>query len=161
MTTVNVIKSLKNKYCRDVILGLDDGSTQSFSHLGHYRAEKLIKSGRVLEVSLIILPQPSNTPYREILEYTFFHDQECCESVYLHDIDDSFKLICGEKIMVAEIVSQAGPAAEDDLSRTWTFLKLGSGLGSITLRFLGESSGYYSESVDLRIRKIQETIHNL
>ena len=54
-------------------------------------------------------------------------------------------------ILVAEEVSSVGakePVKSYDDSYTWTFYKFSTIKGSVTVRWLGTSNGYYSESVD-------------
>jgi len=84
----------------------------------------------------------------------FAHYQDCCEHVRLEDVVGDLNDLIGTPIVVAEEVSSP-PDPEgveySDNSHTWTFYKLRTAKGDVTLRFLGESSGYYSESVDLEI----------
>lgn len=48
---------------------------------------------------------------------------------------------------MAEKVSEEDPAAAE--SGTWTFFKFATVKGHVTIRFYGESNGYYSEDADL------------
>lgn len=79
--------------------------------------------------------------------YKLYHFQDCCESVYVEDVCGDVKDICGIITEAEEVVSEENikPGSE---SATWTFYKIGTQKGSITIRFYGESNGYYSESVD-------------
>jgi len=90
-------------------------------------------------------------------KYVLCHDQDCCESVTIEDICGDIEDLIGEPILMAEeVISNKDPVApigfgfkhEDD-SFTWTFYKLATAKGYVTIRWLGESNGYYSESVDL------------
>lgn len=79
----------------------------------------------------------------------FWHDQGCCERVEIEDIiGDPADIIGGVIVLVEERDSSAEPAPANAESYTWTFYEVRTTKGDITIRWLGESNGYYSESVD-------------
>ena len=80
--------------------------------------------------------------------FIFQHDQDCCERVEIVDIDGSLRDLVGAPLTMAEETSSAGaPEPPDAESFTWTFYRFGSKKGYVTVRWLGTSSGYYSERV--------------
>jgi hypothetical protein len=89
-------------------------------------------------------------------KYKLFHCQDCCEHVYVEDIDGELKDLVGHPILLAEEVSSPEPYTPDEESYTWTFYKLATIRGSVTIRWLGSSNGYYSESVDFRKVTLKE-----
>jgi hypothetical protein len=84
--------------------------------------------------------------------YVFYHAQDCCESVRIAEIVGDLNDLIGEPLTEAEEVSSRDTPPVDADSATWTFYKLGTRKGSVTVRWLGESNGYYSESVDFALR---------
>jgi len=78
------------------------------------------------------------------------HEQDCCESVYLEDINGDLSALVGYPLLVCEAVWQDNGYDEDNYgSSTWTFFKLGGVNDVVTLRFIGSSNGYYGEEVTL------------
>ena len=87
-------------------------------------------------------------------QYEQYHSQDCCEGVEVEDICGDVSDVLNSPILVAEeVTSNKNPPdvkKEYQDSFTWTFYKLETAKGGITIRWYGESNGYYSEEVSFR-----------
>jgi hypothetical protein len=84
-------------------------------------------------------------------KYVMAHNQDCCESVSIEEIVGDLDDLVGEPLLEASEETNQDEIPDKDYvdSFTWTFYKMGTRKGYVTIRWLGESNGYYSESVDL------------
>lgn len=91
--------------------------------------------------------------------FVMIHVSDCCESVSVEDvIGDVADLQDATVIDAREETSDTDPEDrapdKDDRCRdsfTWTFYIIQTNKGAVTIRWLGESNGYYGESVDLEL----------
>ena len=88
----------------------------------------------------------------------FQHIQDCCESVYIESITGDFLDLIGNPLLVAEErITQSNTRCD---STTYTFYTFRTIKGSVDVRWVGNSNGYYSESVDWTVDEIAEPIRD-
>lgn len=87
--------------------------------------------------------------------YRLMYHQDCCAHCSIEDICGDLEDLLGHPLLVAEKVTNrnetpsGGPEPEIYESYTWTFYKLDTIKGGVTIRWYGESNGYYSEEATL------------
>ena len=91
--------------------------------------------------------------------FVFFHRQDCCEEVRIEDIVGDLSDLEGVELLKAEETHNLFDmikSIDKELNEegTWTYYKFATRKGYVDVRWLGESNGYYSESVDLGYEKV-------
>ena len=125
-------------------------STQVFRSMIGVVMERLVKSDEELRFFA-----------RDGREFRFYHSQQCCERVRIEDIEGNLTDLVGSPLLMAEGVSSQDEPAPEDVwaeSRTWTFYKFSTVKGSVTVRWLGTSNGYYSERVSFEISPAKHSV---
>ena len=81
--------------------------------------------------------------------YKMYHQQSCCESVIIEDVCGDVSDLIGSPIIRAQESSNNDDKPHEySESWTWTFYRISTAKGQVVIRWLGESNGYYGESVD-------------
>lgn len=116
-------------------------------------------------IDIIIVVSERNEDKRAMLivtenaVYHFEHDQQCCEYVYLEEIIGDINDLIGQTLTMAEVVFEwvkSNDNHDDDEVKAWTFYKFATVKGYVTMRWVGESNGYYSVDVDVIKHKKKE-----
>lgn len=81
-------------------------------------------------------------------KFKMYHQQECCELVYVSDVCGDTSDLVGAVVVIAE--ERIIESETDWGTMTATFYDIQTTVGSVTIRWNGESNGYYSESVDIK-----------
>jgi hypothetical protein len=89
--------------------------------------------------------------------YVIDHEQDCCEQVRVFELQGDREFVLNKPIILAEEDNAAPDMDRDyrfDDSYTWTKFTLKTEAGEFSFWFLGESNGYYSESVNVTKRAV-------
>ncbi len=86
-----------------------------------------------------------------------YHRWDCCESVGIEDVCGDLQDLIGLPLLLVEESSNRTDPPHEDHDKhgtyTWTFYRFATVKGYVTIRWYGESNGYYSESVDFEGEK--------
>ena len=108
------------------------------------------KFSDLLEKTLVRIDATDETIYFETKDdvYKMYHEQDCCENVYVDDIVGDFEDILNSEITMADESSNQYDTSDFGDSVTWTFYRLATIKGYVNITWKGSSNGYYSERVD-------------
>lgn len=83
--------------------------------------------------------------------FRMLHYQDCCESVSLEEVIGDLADLIGSPILEADEATNETdppPSGRGNDANLWTFYKLRTIKGGVTLRWFGSSNGYYSVGVN-------------
>ena len=90
-------------------------------------------------------------------KFALYYEHDWCASCDIVDIVGDLEDLIGHPLLMAEEITNEQDVNPEGVnipeyqdSFTWTFYKLATIKGSVTLSWYGESNGYYNESVSFR-----------
>jgi hypothetical protein len=154
-------KTVKLRECREcgrspVITTLEDRLFIICAHCGNFDAEFSELKGKTLtriEGGVGDDTMKFHTNDGDIFQLKYYRD--CCASCTVEEIHGDLSDLIDTPILAAELVvskdNPPGVRIKYQESFTWSFYKLSTIKGSVTIRWYGESNGYYSETVDFEL----------
>ena len=83
-------------------------------------------------------------------KFLVYREQDCCETVAISGQDGSFDKLIGKPLIEArDFAVDTGESESDYDSQTTTTLVFRVDDQTVISRWIGDSNGYYSESVDI------------
>jgi hypothetical protein len=85
--------------------------------------------------------------------WQMYYEPDCCASCTIEDVIGDLQDLIGSPIAMAEESTNSDAPSPNDTypdSFTWTFYKLATAKGYVTIRWYGSSNGYYSETASFR-----------
>ena len=146
-TDVTIFEEMMNKTFSEVAhFSSDERFTEYLNRFGNYKSQysTMGKTFRYLDSEDYLVFVEADLSAIHI----FAHQRECCESVWLEDITGDLNDLIGKPLLMAELVMEDKDDYEKDLYELWSFYKFATLKGNVTLRWIGNSNGYYSIDVN-------------
>lgn len=86
------------------------------------------------------------------VQVKMYHEQECCEHVWVEEIHGDLQALIGHPLTTAEVYTRDGGESEDGDDRMFTFYRIGNERHMVTIRWCGESH-HYSIGVTVEVVK--------
>ena len=86
----------------------------------------------------------------------FDHYQDCCENVFIEDINGDWSDLIGTMLVVASERTSEEPESDAEIIEEdlWTFYTFRSLKGSVDVRWHGTCNGYYSMAVSINVKPL-------
>jgi CRISPR/Cas system-associated protein Csm6 len=84
---------------------------------------------------------------------TQYHEQDCCESVLVGQVDSDPQRFIGAEMYTLQEKTEIGELEYGD-TYTYTFYTAVTSKGYLDWRWTGTSNGYYSESVQCKLKGV-------
>ena len=115
-----------------------------------------IFAGKIItNISGLKLESDGVTFHFEEEEFYMSHEQDCCETVDIEDINGDTNLVGATFYEIIEKDCDREALTENEESYTWTFYTIKTSKGYLDIRWYGSSNGYYSEQVDFNIKYLE------
>lgn len=83
----------------------------------------------------------------------WFHYQDCCETVYIDDVNGDWNDLIGNPLIIAEERNSDDAVSKGGGCEEWTFYTFRGIGGSVDVKWYGDSNGCYSTSVTFSLSK--------
>lgn len=115
---------------------------------GQYASTSNFEQIQGMTITAVVYKETSESLHIHLNTHVLemIHHQECCETVYLADVVGSFEDLIGYPLL--EVSENLVDIGSEDISSTTSYYNFRTIKASVQLRWVGESSGYYSETVD-------------
>ena len=118
-----------------------------------YRSTPKFEQLQGMTITAVVYKEPSESLLIHLNTHVLemIHHQDCCETVYLADVVGSFEDLIGYPLLeVSESIVDIATAGSSSTASYYNFRTVKA---SVQLRWVGESNGYYSETVDCYLYK--------
>ena len=114
---------------------------------GQYRSTSKFEQIQGMTITAVVYKESNESLLIHLNTHVLemIHHQDCCETVYLADVVGSFEDLIGYPLLE---VSETIVNNEIGESSTASYYNFRTVKASVQLRWVGESNGYYSETVD-------------
>lgn len=138
------LKSLEGKIIKDIYIKSNDNTILLFYSKLEDRVmiDKMCLENTLFsfDISYLVFITDDN------LNYIFKHEQDCCETVRLKEINGDLSDIYDQTVIsIEEVEDGFGDNFTDAESFSYTYYKIKTNKGDISFSWYGESNGYYSE----------------
>ena len=115
---------------------------------GQYRSTSKFEQIQGMTITAVVYKEADESLLIHLNTHVLemIHHQNCCETVYLADVVGSFEDLIGYPLL--EVSESTVNTESEDKSSTASYYNFKTVKASVQLRWVGESNGYYSETVD-------------